>query len=250
MNKMTFETEHYIFAFNENSLAQKDIEKIAERQEECFEHICRVLGTKPSFKIKYYLCDSPEEVGRAYGDNEPCNGFADIPDKIYAVYNRDVKCIGFHEDAHVVSYTVNRPDSPAIREGLAMYFDRLWWGISNFAWTKYYMENGLFLPFDELMKRDFFFKQDCALTYPVAGAFTEWLISAYGMDKYMSLYRQKDMFEAMKNVYGKSAKELNEAFEKYAKLFDFDDFLTKRMSELLEEYGIRNRNLDNSEKSD
>ena len=110
-----FETEHYIFNYGENSCAEKDIEKIADMQEKCLECICNTLKTTPSFKIRYYLCDSPEEVGRAYGDNETCNGFADIPDKIYAVYNENVKCIGFHEDAHVVSYTINRPNSPAIR---------------------------------------------------------------------------------------------------------------------------------------
>lgn len=235
----TFETRHYIFHFTENSLAHKDIEKIAETQERCFEYICNTLCTTPSFKIRYYLCDSSEEVGRVYGDNEPCNGFADIPDKIYAVYNQDVKCIGFHEDAHVVSYTINRPDSPAIREGLAMYFDRVWWGIPNIVWTKHYIAKGLFLPFDELLDEDFFFEKDCALTYPVVGAFTEWLIFAYGMEKYLLLYKQNNMRDALRSVYGKSAKELNRAFVEYAKLFGFDEALTKRASDLLEEYGIQ-----------
>ena len=39
----------------------------------------------------------------------------------------------------IISYTVNRPDSPAIREGLAMYFDRKWWGIQNLDWTGYFL---------------------------------------------------------------------------------------------------------------
>ena len=242
-----FEAEHYIFNYGENSCAEKDIEKIADMQEKCLECICNTLKTTPSFKIRYYLCDSPEEVGRAYGDNEPCNGFADIPDKIYAVYNENVKCIGFHEDAHVVSYTINRPNSAAIREGLAMYFDRMWWGIPNIVWTKSYIDNGLYLPFDKLLDEDCFFENDCALTYPVAGAFTEWLIFAYGIEKYLSLYKQNDMPKAFENIYGKSAQELTRAFEKYVQLFAFDDVLTKRTMDLLKEYGIRSKVSDNAD---
>ena len=125
----TFETEHYTFHYGANTAAERDIEKIAALQESCFSHICAVLGLTPDFKIEYFLCDSPEEVGRICGDDEPCNGFADLPNRIYAVYNDAVQCVGFHEDAHLISFVRNRPICPAVTEGLAMYFDRKWWGI-------------------------------------------------------------------------------------------------------------------------
>ena len=94
-----FETEHYIFRYGAGTAAERDIEKIAALQESCFSHICAVLGLTPDFRIEYFLCDSPEEVGRICGDDEPCNGFADLPNRIYAVYNDAVQCVGFHEDA-------------------------------------------------------------------------------------------------------------------------------------------------------
>ena len=130
-----FETEHYIFHYGAGTAAERDIEKIAALQEGCFSHICAVLGLTPDFKIEYFLCDSPEEVGRICGDDEPCNGFADLPSRIYAVYNDAVQCVGFHEDAHLISFVRNRPICPAVTEGLAMYFDRKWWGIQNLDWT-------------------------------------------------------------------------------------------------------------------
>ena len=99
-----------------------------------------MLNTRPVFKIEYFLCETPEDVGRIYGDNEPCNGFAAPPNKIYAVYNEKIQCIGFHEDAHIISYTINRPDCPAIREELAMYFDRKWWGIQNLDWVGFFLK--------------------------------------------------------------------------------------------------------------
>lgn len=228
-----FETEHYIFHYGSGSVAERDIVQIAATQEACFRHICALLDVKPDFRIQYFLCDSPEEVGHIYGDDDPCNGFASPPDKIYAVYNEEVQCIGFHEDAHILSYTIKRPNCPAIREGLAMYFDRKWWGIHNLDWTGYYLKTGRFLPVDGLLDREFFISYDCHLTYPIMGAFTDWLISRWGMERYLGMYRQQDMILAMEQVYGKSPAELNREFTDYVRLFRTDRVLEQRMEELV-----------------
>lgn len=230
-----FESEHYIFHYGANTKAARDIVKIAACQESCFQYICSVLDVTPAFKIEYYLCDSPEEVGRIYGDNDPCNGFAAPPNKIYAVYNEQVQCIGFHEDAHVISYLINRPDCPAIREGLAMYFDRKWWGIHNMDWTGYYLRSGKYLPVDKLLDKECFFGYDCAVTYPIVGAFTDWLISRWGMERYLQLFRKKNIPAAMAQVYGKTPEQMNRDFVRYVSLFKTDDVLERRMEALLAE---------------
>ena len=207
------ETEHYIFHYNQNTRAEQDIAEIAAFQENCHRHICSVLKTVPTFKIRYFLCDSPEEVGRLYGDDEPCNGFTSPPDTIYAVYNEQVQCIGFHEDAHIISYTLNRPDAPAIREGLAMYFDRVWWDVPNLDWAIYYKTHDRYIPVDALMDRERFFAEDCAVTYPIMGAFTEFLISVYGIDAYLSFYTSTP--PSWTTAFSRTIRELNEAFEAY-----------------------------------
>lgn len=228
-----FESEHYIFNYGENTKAEQDIAKIAAYQEACFRYICSVLGVTPDFKIEYFLCDSPEEVSRVYGDDEPCNGFAVMPNTIYAVYNEEVQCIGFHEDAHLISFTVNRPRCPAITEGLAMYFDRKWWGIQNLDWTGHYLNTGRYLPVDKLLDREFFFTYDCSITYPIMGAFTDWLIATYGLEKYMRMFKQQDMPSAMAEVYDKTPAEMNQAFTDYVRLFGIDEDLEQRMEDLL-----------------
>lgn len=228
-----FETEHYVFHYNAGTKAEADIPSIAEGQEACFRYICKMLKTVPAFKLQYFLCDTPEEVGRAYGDDEPCNGFAVRPDTIYAVYNEQVQCVGFHEDAHLISYTINRPNCPAISEGLAMYFDRKWWGISNLEWAGYYLKKNGSLPTAAWLDRENFFAEDCSLTYPIMGAFTEYLITTYGMEVYLRLYRQTDMTLAMETVYGRTPEEMETEFSEYVKLFRIDDALERRMEELL-----------------
>jgi len=209
---LQYETEHYIFHFGSGSVAEREIRQIADTQEACFRHICAALGVKPDFKIQYFLCDSPEEVGHIYGDDDPCNGFAAPPDKIYAVYNEQIRCIGFHEDAHIISYLINRPNCPAIREGLAMYFDRKWWGIPNQAWAGYFLKTGRYIPVDALLDRECFCTHDCSITYPIVGAFTEWLISRWGMERYLRMYSSQDCAAALRDVYGKTPDELNREF--------------------------------------
>lgn len=228
-----YESEHYIFHYGANTKAEQDIAEVTTYQESCFRYICDVLGVIPEFKIEYFLCDSAEEVGRIYGDNDPCNGFAAPPNKIYAVYNEQVQCIGFHEDAHIISYTVNRPDSPAVREGLAMYFDRKWWGIQNLDWTIFYLKTGRYIPVDKLLDKAFFFEQDCTITYPIMGAFTDWLIATYGAERYMWMYKQQDMALAMMQVYKQTPAEMNKAFTDYVRLFRNDEVLERRMTDLL-----------------
>lgn len=102
------ETAHYIFHYQTGSYAERNIKRISETQEQCWQRICKELGTTPTFKIQYFLFNTPEEVGEMYGDNEPCNGFTSPPDTIYAVYNNTVKGIDPHEDAVLISYTSNR----------------------------------------------------------------------------------------------------------------------------------------------
>ena len=230
-----YETRHYIFNYNKNSKAGKDVIAIAKYQESCLKYICSVLRIYPDFKIEYYLCNTPEEVGHVYGDDEPCNGFTDLPNKIYAVYNDEVQCIGFHEDAHVISYLINRPNSCAIREGLAMYFDRKWWGIQNLDWTVYFIKTNKYIQINQLLNDDIFFNHDCSITYPIMGAFTDWLISTYVIEKYLEFYKQEDIINALKEIYNKTPLDMNQSFVDYVNLFKIDEKIEQRMEALLNE---------------
>lgn len=230
-------SEHYIFNYYSGSKAEEDILDIAKLQETCYKHICNVLNVELDFKIQYFLCDSPEKVGNRYGekygDYEPCNGFVEPPNKIYVVYNKDIKCVGFHEDAHLISYTINRPDCPAIREGLAMYFDRYWWGIQNLDWTIFYLKNGYNISIAELLNKEFFFSLDCTVTYPIMGAFTDWLISSYGIESYLSFYKKKDSISAIDEVYGMTIEEMDIAFMGYVSLFEINNTIRREILDLL-----------------
>ena len=93
---------------------------------------------------------------------------------------------------------------------------------------------------DKLLDRESFFEHDCTITYPIMGAFTDWLISSYGQEKYLQLYRQQDIAAGMAQVYRKEPAELNQAFSDYVSLFSIDPTLEQRMAKLLDETRVEN----------
>ena len=208
-------TEHYVFTYKENTLAAKDIKKIAEIQEECFTKICNTLKVSFTEKIKYFLLDSSEEVGVLYGINAPINGFAVWGEnKIYAVYNDKIKCIGPHEDAHLISFVINTPKSNFIVEGLAMYFDEKWWGLDNDMWASYYKTNNKDISISNLLINEEFDSCNCEITYPIAGSFVKYLIARFGVDKFIQLYKITEVPNSndFKKIFHYTIQELESFF--------------------------------------
>lgn len=228
----TYITKHYIFNYEVSSLAEKDIERIAKEQERCFEKICETLKVNYQDKIQYYFLATPEEVGKLYGIDEPINGFAACGEnKIYAVYNENIKCIGPHEDTHIISFIINMPKSSFIVEGLAMYFDEKWWGIDNEIWSAYYKEENTELSIEKLFDNDHFESLNCEITYPLAGAFTKYLIDKFGITKYIDLYKVKDDIKNndFKRIFNYEIYELETMFWKMISKINYD----KKIVELI-----------------
>ena len=225
MNKL--ESKNYIFNYTDNPIVKNDINKIVSTQEICFQHICNVLEVKMNSKINYYLCNSPKEVGEIYGDNEPCNGFACKMDKIYAVYNEHLKCIGFHEDAHIISYnTLGIPPQTFIREALAMYFDKAYWGISNYHWVSYFIKNNFYINIEKLIDNNIFYKNNHVITYTTGGAFLDYLISLFGINKFKNFYtnlNEENFESSFLSVYNISLNEAENKFLNYIKVLKSSD---------------------------
>lgn len=228
-------SEHYIFHYHIGSQAENDIDKIVQTQEVCFKYISNILKIKTLDRIEYYLCDSREEVGAFYGDDEPCSGFARKPNQVYAVYNEVMQCLGFHEDAHLISYQINTPKSVALREGLAMFFDKKWWGINNIEWVQYYLKTNQYQSIVKLIKDHYFYQIDCTISYPIMGFFTEYLILSYGMPQYIEFYSYKgeEISLHFESCYGKSLSNIEMEFIQYTQLFKTDDSVIQGIETLL-----------------
>lgn len=231
----TYISEHYVFHFQPGTLAARQIISIAEEQEQCFAKICAVLQVDYPEKIHYYFTTSPLEIGRVFWEEgTPCNGVALCgreQAKIYAVYNEIVKCVGSHEDTHLISFKINYPESDFIVEGLAMFMDGLWWSVPNEVWAAYYKYRQSELTVRSLLDNETFAQQGCQITYPIAGAFTKYLIDMFGKEKYLEFYRytEDDYAEISVSIFKKTFAEIENGFWKAMRAVDFDPTVLEEM---------------------
>ncbi len=229
-----YSSAHYDFYYHPGSFAEREVADIAQNQERCFQEISLFLGVVFPGKIRYYLCDTPQEVGDLYGDGEPCNGFARYPDQVFAVYNKDVQCIGPHEDAHLLSYQISRPDCPFLREGLAMYFDKVWWSVPNEDWCRYYQGLGKLPSLESMLNKEVFFETDCRVSYPMAGFFVQWFLENWGKEKFLSLYSQSSGYrEHMEKLLNGDISWLDKVFRRACREQLLQEALCVRIERLL-----------------
>lgn len=229
----TYTTEHYVFHYRKGSFAEKEIQTISETQEKSFSKICSVLNVVYPQRINYYFTDSPEAIGRAvWNEDLPCNGVALCGrNKIYAVYREDIKCIGSHEDTHLISHVLNYPESDFVVEGLAMSIDGLWWGLPNETWVSYYKTKHPDLSVKDLFDNNTFAKTGDVIAYPVAGAFSKFLMDTFGMESYLDFYKYDgcEYDEAILSIFGISMLEIEALFWNKMKDVAFDAPVLEKM---------------------
>ncbi len=235
------EAEHYVFHYRKNSFAEKNIEDVTNLQENCYDYITSVLRVRMKRKIKYFLCDSPEEVGELYGDNEPANGAVKYPNEVYAVYNEKIKCVGPHEDAHIISYnTLAKPVQALLYEGLAMFFDEVWLGIPNNAWVSVFIENGLYRSLSLLKEREEFYRFSETITYPLSGVFVRYLISVFGVEKFKKFYKavNEDFDKNFSEIFGMSLDQFENKMIGYAGNIKYNGNIYETIENYLKREGL------------
>lgn len=239
-NLSSFESKHYIFSFSKSSLAEKDIQSIAEVQEKCRSTFLEVFKVESRLTIQYYLFTTALDCGKQYRllhkedylDNDPdeeVNGYTSYPDKIFATYNDTIQCIGYHEDVHLLmAEQYGNLKSCFVKEGIATFFDKVWWGIDNQYWANVIIEKGIIKDIECLYDNDEFFKYKCMYTYPIVGAFTEWLIEKIGIDEYKKYYQAfNDVLSFPSHDY---RVELVEEFEEYIKTVKVKEEIKDKIS--------------------
>lgn len=179
---------HYVFHARPGSLAEREMAEIIAAQEAVFARVSASLGVMPDYPLHYIFADSPEEVGRLYGDNIPCHACAIEPDMIYAVYNERDRCTGAHEDTHLIAYALCSQENALLSEGLAQHMEGTWHALSNREQARRLLPAGLYVPPSVLANDDAFWSLPPDTAYPIAGAFVTCLAEAHGLEGFLRLY--------------------------------------------------------------
>lgn len=234
-----YETEHYVFNYIKGTLAEIDIFKIARTQEKCFHKICSTLKIEYPRKISYWFYSSPEVLGEYLCDGNPCNGLSitddvcdDIgtkisldgseensfivpPYSIHAVYEDRIKCIGEHEDTHIIAAHINEPSSDFLCEGLAMFIEGKWWGKPNKYRVEQLCQEKLCPKPSELIdvSADEFWGIETRISYPLAGAWVEFFVAEYGIDEFLNVYsRSSEYIKEIEKETDNTIERIDEKF--------------------------------------
>lgn len=230
---VTSESRNYRFRYRRGSLAEREIEHIQRTQEGCFEHICAVLGVTDAPIIEYVFCDSPEAVALESGEDEPTAAIACYPSTIVAEYSERNRCIGPHEDAHVLAHTIGQPRDGFVRESLAMFFDQTWRGFPNRAWVQRFVESGHYVPTPVLIES--FEDVDCNVSYPIAGLWAELLMERFGSAAVVDFYAtcRADPWSAASATFGVALDEIEGSLRRNISVVHYDLSVTQGVDDII-----------------
>jgi len=217
MKKISKKLDHFVVFYDQNSKAEQDIDEISKSLELSYEKIIKELKLFPlSQKIKFFLYETVNE--KVKETDERAYGHTDRKAKtIFAVYNKEIKCIGPHEIVHIFIAALGFSNY-VLGEGLAESMEEGWTtknvSKSQDEWVRDFRKNNQFVPITTLFDDHEFIKHDCTISYPEAGSFVKFLLKKYGSEKVLEVFKAlerrgdlKKNLEAFKDRIGQSVEE-------------------------------------------
>lgn len=195
-NWLVRETEHYHFHYFSGSVAEREIARIASRQERAFARIVSRLSLEPPReKISYYLYPDAQKKRVLMGDEGEAQAI--YHDRsIHIIYNDSLRPLGEHEDTHILTLQWG-VSIGLFQEGLAEYLSegRMWSGKPRSHWLKEAAVLELPDRLHDLMSHQGWLDTPDAqapMWYAIAASWTEYLIKRFGLPTFQKLYTAMD----------------------------------------------------------
>jgi hypothetical protein len=199
-----YESEHFIFYYQEGYLTIDDLHHIAENQETIFSTLVDLLDIEYNGKIVYYL----------YGNRR------DFKSSSYAYYSGGVHILcdtcenlctrglnEAHEMTHALSAQLNVQQQRLLSEGLAVY-------CQNYIDHRHNLHGIAKVVHEEtgVSVKDalYGFYEHIPFGYFISGSFVTFLLDEYGTVKFKDLYRRPLTLDSFVQVYGKSLDTLEQ----------------------------------------
>jgi len=223
---------HYNFYYLKNSLAEKNIDEIAGAKEKHYKKIISLLNVQNDRIIDYYLYPSLREKTELMGDNSPGNAVWQsfelvsgnpVTEKfeIHVVYNNTCKFIGEHEDTHLLSLSFGL-SIYLFCEGLAQFVEGNLFGIDVDVLCREMLKENKLYSVSELVDNKYWGCVEPPIIYPQVGSFSRFLISNYGWNKYIEVYKQtsrlktpKENMEMIKSIFQDSIFKIEKNWIEY-----------------------------------
>lgn len=209
----SLETDHFVIYYDPSSPEAGRIDLIAGDHEWRYAELSRFLDVDTEEKIRSYIYPDTETRKRVVGAGDttianPIHG------EIHLVYGAFPDPILKHELTHVMAgdfgtKLLRMSPKVGLLEGLAVAAD---WGGDGYdphQWSKAIIENGMAPDLADITGFGFWYAPP-GLSYTLMGSFSRYLIDAYGIEKFKTVYRTGDF-----SVYGKDLPGLAAEWKKF-----------------------------------
>lgn len=223
-------SEHFNLYTFEGHLSEKTKSHFLNERESAYRKISDFFEIKKDISINIFLFQDKQTKYNLTGHEGFGWGF---DNNIVEVFNNSIRIDPYHELAHVIGYTINKPPA-LIDEGTAVYLSQLY-GDKAFSKligypTKSINEILLFLNKNEkeLTISTLLSYNDIGdnLAYCTSASFVEFLIKNYGKEKFLKLYKSLSNTDNDKNkiiyenIYGVKFNQIEYEWTKYKNIED------------------------------
>lgn len=200
-------SEHFNLYSFDGHLGKKTRLDILNKRESAYQEISGFFGIKPNLTINIFLFRNEQLKYNLTGHKGFGWGF---DNNIVEVYNDSIRMDPYHELAHVLGYTLNKPPA-LIDEGTAVYLSQLYGdkAFSGFIGypTKSINEILLLLNKKEglinistlLLYDEIGNSNNVVLEYCTSASFVEFLIKEFGKQKFLELYKSLSNANSARN---------------------------------------------------
>ena len=205
-------TEHFIIAYPQGGVAEKEIENIIKGAEDKYNYISLYTGIKFREKIQWYLFPS-SVMGYEIMAMEPEFSRPQVK-QLYTVFSWNKNLFNTPQLGLVMAF----------RLGKTRTLDPLFqWGFAGFLENrdKDYKSavlnlkiSGKFISLSNLRKD--FYAPSSDVAFNESSSFIQFLINTYGLEKFKKIWIREDIDKAIKEVYGKKFKDLEREWYKKA----------------------------------
>lgn len=227
-------SKHYIFYYFKNSLAGKEIDKIAELKNKHYSEILSFMNLNNEEIIHCYIYPSLKDKIDLMGDNSPGNAIWEEFEliggepktnkfEIHIVYNDKCKFIGKHEDTHLLSLPLGL-SIYLFCEGLAQFMEGDLFSKDIDVISKKLLNQSKLYSIKNLVDNKNWREIKPKIVYPEVGSFARFLIDIYGWNKFKEVYQKlsrlnnyKDNLKVIEAGFGKSIENLENEWKIYLK---------------------------------
>lgn len=218
----SYSTRHFDFHYRPDSKSSRMMDIIAARQENNYTEVLRLFHLNDyGYRIMYFIFENIQDYDEVTGAANFSSTY-EIGNygSVYAIDNDTLSNVnGKHEITHFIvdnyfGFGAPGPFKWLIGEGLAVWSENEWNRTDLYEYAaKKLISNEISSPYfivshPEAQK----IQQNI---YPMAGAFTKYMVETYGLPKYLNLYQRGFNIESFRLIFGRSFYDENLLFEQF-----------------------------------